>query len=212
MCRRLLFISMVVVAVSSVALAQPSWPMVGQQTHFVGGGGTYAARSGGLGVAGDGNFETCGQSASLSYAPCNTRMNQSNSAYLDQATAAAGCGGSSAAGQCAIGGGVQRQASGYVPSSNGPTCYPYSSQQQVIGGGSTQNMYATCGNNGASGIQTGGATESQNINTPSTSGGQYQHLSGTQGGMVAGVPTSYASASGLTGGGGTQCQTFGGSY
>lgn len=212
MCRRLLFVSMVIVAVSSIALAQSSWPMVGQQTGFVGGGSTHAARSGGLGVAGDGNFQTSGQGNSLSYAPCNTKMNQSNSAYLDQATASAGCGGSSAACQSAIGSGAQCQASGYVPSCNSPTCYPYSSQHQTIGGVGTQGMYATCGNNAASGIQTGGATESQGITTPSTSGGQFQHLAGTQGGMVAGVPTSYASANGITGGGGTQCQTFGGVF
>jgi len=210
MCRRLLFLSMVVAAVSSVALAQPPWPMVEQRNCFIGGGGTEASRCGGLSVAGDSNFDTYGRSASLSYAPCNTRMNQSSSAYLDQGTAAGGCGGSSAASQCAIGGGAQRQESGYVPSQRGPTCFPYSGQQQVVAGGGAQTMYHTCGYGGALASQTGGATESQNILTPSTYGSQYQHLAGTQGGMVAGVPTTYSSASGLTAGGGAQCQTFGG--
>lgn len=210
MCRRLLFLSMVVAAVSSVALAQPPWPMVEQQNCFIGGGSTSASRYGGLSVAGDGNFQTCGQGDMLAFAPCNTRMHQSSSGYLDQGTAAGGCGGSSAAAQCAIGGGAQSQASGYVPSQRGPTCFPYSEQEQVIGGGSDQTMYHTCGYGGALASQTGGATESQNILTPSTYGSQYQHLAGTQGGMVAGVPTTYSSASGLTAGGGAQCQTFGG--
>ena len=212
MCRRILFISMVAVAVSSIALAQPSWPTTGQQTYFVGGGGTHAAQYGGLDTATDESFQTSGQVAlsSSCCSPCSTKMNQSNSAYLDQATAAGGCGGSSAACQSAIGSGFQSQVSGNVPSLCGPTCYPYSSQQQVIGGGGTQGMYATCGNNGASASQTGSATESQGIVTPSTGGSQYQYLAGSQGGMVAYAPTSYASANGITGGGGSQCQTFGG--
>jgi len=211
MCRKLMFISMVVVAVSSVTLAQGFLPTCQQQSSFGGAGMTYAGRGGDLGFSADTNFSTGQQSDMSTCGPCGgTKMSQSNSGFIDQGTAAWGCGGSSAAVQGMIGGGAQKQTSGYVPSTNGITCFPISTQQQVIGGSASQGMFNTCGNGAATASQAGGASELQNITTPATSGSQYQYISGAQGGMAYGVPTSYSSAGGVIGGGGVQCQTFGG--
>jgi len=210
MCRRLLFISIVIVAVSSVTLAQYI-PACQQQSGIVGAGCTYSAQSGSLGFSSDTNFQT-GQDTEFSKCgPCNnTWMSTTNNGFIDQGTAAGGCGGCRGAVQGMIGGGCQSQETSYVPSQKGPTCYPVSEQHQVIGGLAGQAMFNTCGFGAASATQDGAASESQNITTPSTSGSQYQLISGSQGGMAYGTPTSFSSAGGVIGGGGIQCQTFGG--
>jgi hypothetical protein len=80
----------------------------------------------------------------------------------------------------------------------------------MIGGGGFNAVYNTCGTGGAAAGQAGAASEFQGINTPSSGGTQYQHLSGSQAGIAYGAPTSFSAAGGTIGGGGVQCQTFGG--
>jgi hypothetical protein len=208
--RRLLFISMIVAAVAFVTAAQASWPLVQQRDCFIGSGSTDASRSGPLSSAGDGNFEQRNEYSQKCYVPCGTRMNQSSSGYLDQSSSVGGCGGSASAENCAIGGGVQKQKSGYVVGQSTPRCFPYTEQSQAAGGIGVNSVTTACGNNGAAATQTGGISQAQTTRTPITSGAQHQYLSGTQGGMAVGVPTSYTSATGITGGGGIQCQNFGG--
>jgi hypothetical protein len=210
MCRKLLFISIVIVAVSSVTLAQYI-PGCMQSSSICGAGATFSGHSGELGFSNDTSFQT-GQDIQMDQCgPCGgTWMSTTNNGFIDQGTAAFGCGGCREACQGMIGGGAQTQQTGYVPSTNGVTCYPYSYQSQVIGGLGGQAVFNTCGNGAAIASQAGGASESQNITTPATSGSQYQFISGTQGGMAYGVPTSFSSAGGAIAGGGTQSQTFGG--
>jgi len=210
MCKRLLFISIVLVAVSSVTFAQ-YLPGCQQYSGIVGAGCTYSAQGGDLGFSNDGGFQT-GQDIQMSQCgPCGgTWMSTTNNGFIDQGTAAGGCGGSRSAGQTMMGGGIQAQQTGYVPSTNGVTCFPVSTQTQVIGGMGAQGMFTTCGNGAALASQAGAASESQNITTPSTSGNQYQFIAGSQGGMAYGVPTSFSSAGGAIAGGGAQSQTFGG--
>jgi hypothetical protein len=210
MCRRLLLISTVVVA-AFVTVAQ-GYTLGGQQSSGIFGiGGTYSAQGAGLGFSNDNSFQT-DQNSEFSKVGCcnNTWMGESNSGFIDQGTAAFGCGGCRAAGQLMTGGGSQGQQTGYVPSTNGVTCYPFSTQGQVLGGSGTQSMFNTCGNGAALASQAGAVSESQNITTPSTSGSEYQYLAGSQSGVAYGVPTSFSSASGAIGGGGAQCQSFGG--
>ncbi len=210
MCRRLLFISIVIVAASSVTLAQYT-PGCMQYSSICGGGVTFAGHSGELGFSNDGGFQTGQDIQMAKCGPCGgTWMSTTNNGFIDQGVAVGGCGGCRDAGQLMAGGGAQTQQTGYVGSQNGVTCYPYSYQSQVIGGAAAQGMLNTCGNGFALGSQAGGVSESQSITTPSTSGSQYQYLTGSQGGMAYGVPTSFSTAGGAIAGGGAQSQTFGG--
>ena len=211
MCRKLLFISLVLVAASTVTLAQYI-PGCSQQSCFIGAGATIAAHGGSAGGNYDNNFTTGNQlDIAPGCGPCGgTRMSESNAGFIDQASAAGGCGGCRAAGTAMIGGGAQYQSSGYVPSQNGVTCFPYSTQGQIIGGVGTQGVLNTCGTGAASATQAGAASESQNLTTPATSGSQYQYLAGSQSGMAYGNPTSFSTAGGTIAGGGAQCQSFGG--
>ncbi|MBN1508340.1 MAG: hypothetical protein JW955_15940 [Sedimentisphaerales bacterium] len=210
MCRRLLFISMVVMAVSSVTLAQAFVPGCSQHSCFIGAGATGVAQGGGLGSSYDNNFTSGYQLDMGSCGPCGTQTSQSNAGFIDQGTAAGGCGGYRSAGQVMIGGGTQCQTTGYVPSNSCVPCYPCSTQCQTVGGMGTQGVVNTCGSGAASASQAGAASESQNVTTPITSGSQYQYLAGTQGGMAYGRPTSFSTAGGTISGGGAQCQSFGG--
>jgi hypothetical protein len=210
MCRKTLFISMVVLAAASVSLAE-NQGLCEQYSCFCGGGITYAARCGCLGFDADTNFSTGQDSDTLVCGPCNgTHLYESSDYFIDQGAATGGCGGIGLAGDGVLGGGIQGQCSGYIPSRCGPTCYPYGVQGQAVGAISGEGVLVTCGNNGATAGQAGAASQYQNIQTPANGGSEYQHIAGHQSGMAVGSPTSLAAAGGITVGGGIQCQSFGG--
>jgi hypothetical protein len=97
MCRKTMFISMVILAAVSVSLAQNQQGCA-QFSSFGGGGITFAAYAGGLSSDVDGSFSTGGSSDSLVCGPCSgTQMYQSNNYFTDQGSAAGGCGGLSMA-------------------------------------------------------------------------------------------------------------------
>jgi hypothetical protein len=210
MCRKVLFIGTIIVAASTVTFAQ-YMPGCAQYSGIVGFGATHAGQGGSLGLCVDNNFQTGMDSQASNCGPCGgTYMTTNNSGFIDQGTAAGGCGGVRGACQTMMGGGIQGQQTGYVPSPNGITCFPISTQSQMVGGMASQSMFNTCGTGSAQATQDGAISESQGVTTPSTSGNQYQLIAGSQGGMAYGVPTSFSSAGGTIGGGATQCQTFGG--
>jgi hypothetical protein len=209
MCRKTLFISMVVLAAASVSLAVPVGCM--QFSCFGGGGIVCAGHAGCLSSDTDTNFCTGQDSDYDVCGPCNgTKLYQQNNYFIDQGAATGGCGGLSGSAGGIIGGGMQMQCSGYVPARCGPTCYPYGEQFQTVEATGAQGEFTTCGTNGASVGQAGAAGQYQSIQTPSCGGSEYQYISGAQSGMAVSSPTGLAAGGSIVGGGGTQCQSFGG--
>lgn len=207
MCRKLWFISAVIVAATSVTFAQY---MPGMQcSGIIGFGGTYSAQAGSVGLSTDTNFDTT-MDSQVSNGCNGTQMSTTNSGFIDQGTAAGGVGGYRSAGQMMGGSGFQIQTTGTVPAKNGVTCFPINTQSQMLGGTAGQSVLNTCGTGFAVAVQDGAISEAQGANTPSTSGNQYQTMVGSQGAVAYGVPTSFSTASGTIGGGAAQCQTFGG--
>ena len=213
--KRVLFISIVILAVSSASFG------LRQTSYFIGGDAGAVGRSGDLSRSADTTPSTCvdQQSKACYGGLCGTSAIQRSGSSLGQGAVAWGCGGSSGAVYGTIGGGIQYQTSRSQPAPNktasdqmpqNPSCSPVTKQKQAMGAIGGQCMAQTCGVGGAAVYQGGSISQAQNLNNPSSGGSQYQHMSGMQSGAVQGNPTSYSSAGSLSAGGGIQCQQFGG--